>query len=84
MFDFVTGSSTGAIVAGGLCLARQPVSQLEEDYLSVGANLFTNVRYFRGLWDLALFDATLLEQLMYSFRLFSARFERNSLHICTS
>ncbi len=64
-FDYMAGTSTGAIIAAGLALGK-PVSELEQLYRNLGPSLFRKRRLAGKMWSLYQ-DGPLREALQHTF-----------------
>lgn len=49
-FDYIAGTSTGAVIGAGLSLGM-PVSELREMYLSMGSKMFKKAFWLRRVWN---------------------------------
>lgn len=73
MFDYVCGTSTGAIIASLVCLRREPLDKVEMLYRQMSLELF-NKNNLLGIGQLflthAFYDAKILEKMIrYSLHL---------------
>ena len=67
MFDYVCGTSTGAIIASLVCLKRDPLDKAEMMYRQISMDLF-NKNNLLGIGQLflthAFYDAKILENII--------------------
>ena len=71
MFDYVCGTSTGAIIASLVCLRREPLDKVEMLYRQMSLELF-NKNNLLGIGQLflthAFYDAKILEKMIRQFK----------------
>lgn len=71
MFDYVCGTSTGAIIASLVCLKREPLDKVEMMYRQMSMELF-NKNNLLGIGQLflthAFYDAKILENIIRQYK----------------
>lgn len=66
MFDFVIGSSTGALLASLIFLMKVPLQDCKELYLDRSAKMFVKESLLKKTRNMALHDVSIFEDIIRS------------------